>query len=117
MKWVRRYIHLFGGDRNRVTLLGESAGGGAILLHTVAYGGSRPWENQLFKQAIAQSPAPYMEDPKITSEGANLFLQAAGVTSVDEARKASTEVLQAALLKAQLTAPFTQLYFSESKNV
>jgi carboxylesterase type B len=30
IEWVKKYIHLFGGDCNDVTLIGESAGGSSI---------------------------------------------------------------------------------------
>ena len=33
LKWVQKYIHLFGGDNTRVTIGGESAGAGSIYYH------------------------------------------------------------------------------------
>ncbi|KKY14853.1 putative carboxylesterase family protein [Diplodia seriata] len=39
LRWVQSHIHLFGGDRARVTAMGESAGAGAIAHHITAYGG------------------------------------------------------------------------------
>lgn len=35
-EWVQEYIHLFGGDPDRVTILAESAGTGSILYHITA---------------------------------------------------------------------------------
>lgn len=33
LQWVQQYIHLFGGDPNQVTIFGQSAGGGSVMLH------------------------------------------------------------------------------------
>ncbi|NNG19770.1 carboxylesterase/lipase family protein [Naumannella sp. ID2617S] len=53
LEWVRRNISLFGGDPNRVTVFGESAG--AISITTLL---SCPRAEGLFAGAIAQSSAP-----------------------------------------------------------
>ena len=33
LQWVQQYIHLFGGDKTKVTIFGESAGAGSVMLH------------------------------------------------------------------------------------
>lgn len=35
-KWVQRYIHLFGGDRGRATINGESQRAGGVYYHVSA---------------------------------------------------------------------------------
>lgn len=52
LEWVRDEISVFGGDPRRVTISGQSAGGGAVL----ALMGS-PRAAGLFHRAIASSPA------------------------------------------------------------
>ena len=39
LQWVQSYIHLFGGDPRRVTISGESAGAGAVMLMSILRGG------------------------------------------------------------------------------
>jgi carboxylesterase type B len=39
LQWVQNYIHLFGGDPRRVTIGGESAGAGAVMLLSLLRGG------------------------------------------------------------------------------
>ena len=76
---------------------------------TVAYGGQK--EADLFFRGIAQSPAPLASDPVYASIGADLFLQNAGVTTIDAARKVSSKVLQQANINAQKKTPFNCVYF------
>ncbi|GAB7352186.1 hypothetical protein MBLNU459_g2664t2 [Dothideomycetes sp. NU459] len=54
IQWVQSYISLFGGNSSQVTISGESAGGGSVMLQTMAYGGSLG--ESLFTNSIAASP-------------------------------------------------------------
>jgi len=51
LQWVQRNISVFGGDPNQVTVFGESAGGGSVLVHLTS-----PLSRGLFQRAILQSP-------------------------------------------------------------
>lgn len=51
LEWVRRHIGAFGGDPDRVTIWGGSAGGGSVTSQLMLYGGSDP--NPPFAAAIA----------------------------------------------------------------
>ena len=52
LSWVQQNIASFGGDPDRVTIFGESAGGASVLAMLVS-----PLAEGLFTNVIAQSPA------------------------------------------------------------
>ncbi|KLU81987.1 inactive carboxylesterase 4 [Magnaporthiopsis poae ATCC 64411] len=64
LQWVQRHISKFGGNPHRVTLYGESAGGGSVMILSVARDGKTG--TSLFRNAIAASPylptQPYYND-------------------------------------------------------
>ncbi|KAF9881689.1 acetylcholinesterase [Colletotrichum karsti] len=89
-RWVQKYIHLFGGDKNRVTVMGGSAGAGSIMHHLTAFGGRK--NESLFSQAILLSPAFLPAPTEVNAERAfGNFLDILNVTSLSEARKLSSE--------------------------
>ncbi|VDP71725.1 unnamed protein product [Echinostoma caproni] len=50
MKWIKDHIADFGGDPERITLFGESAGAVSVSTHVVS-----PWSHGYFTNAIMQS--------------------------------------------------------------
>jgi para-nitrobenzyl esterase len=51
LQWVQRNIAAFGGDPKAVTIFGESAGAGSVMVHLTS-----PLSRGLFRRAIMQSP-------------------------------------------------------------
>ena len=50
LKWIQEDIAIFGGNRENVTILGESAGGVSVAAHPAS-----PLSQNLFQKAIIQS--------------------------------------------------------------
>ncbi|KAL6713453.1 hypothetical protein ACLMJK_008918 [Lecanora helva] len=99
LQWVQKHIRKFGGNPKKVTLAGESAGAGSVMLQAMAYGGKQT--PKLFDSLIAASvyvAKQYKYDDKVPTQHYRAFAKAAGCAgqgSVFECLvKADTTVLQ-----------------------
>ncbi|KAF1956520.1 carboxylesterase family protein-like protein [Byssothecium circinans] len=92
LEWVQNYIHIFGGDKDRVTIFGESAGGGSIMHQITAYGGAKG--PVPFQQAVPQSPGwqPFSSQFK-QEDTYRRFLNLTNSTSLVDLRALPSEVV------------------------
>ncbi|XP_054161582.1 acetylcholinesterase-1-like, partial [Oppia nitens] len=68
LKWVRDNIHRFGGDRDRVTIFGQSAGSWSVMSHILS-----PLSSGLFRRAIMESGSwMYNKDRDVVSKQESL---------------------------------------------
>ena len=111
LKWVQRYIHHFGGDKDQVTIWGLSSGGGSVLNHIVSYNGSLG--TTLFRRAIANSPflPPVLEfDSPIPQRNYDAFVREAGCAEAEDTFaclvEADTEALKQANAIVSASGPY-----------
>lgn len=79
LRWVRENIAGFGGDPNRVTVFGQSAGAGSVAILL-----AMPEARGLFRGAILQSGAAYLiHDAATATAHAESFLGELGVRRAD----------------------------------
>lgn len=103
IQWIRRNIRAFGGDPNRITIEGQSAGGRAVYMLATT-----PLTKGLFQQAIIQSGGglsvkqeTHFFSLKEALQRGKDWMQWAGISSIAEARKLPAKQLFELQAKAQ----------------
>ena len=105
LQWVRDNVAAFGGDRNNVTIFGQSGGAGKVS--TVL---GMPSAHGLFHRAIVQSGSSITSQPRAAAtKSAEAFMLRLGLkpSQVDELAQLPMEQLVAAL-QARAGAPSTR---------
>lgn len=111
IRWVYANISAFGGDPNKITLMGQSAGAMSVDIHL-----NNPLCRDMFSGAILLSGAGLQRffakplSPEKTASFWNAVIQNAGVTSMQALQKADVQTVYFAWKKACKDDKFSLLH-------
>lgn len=90
LKWIQENIAAFGGDPENVTIMGQSAGGGAVEMLM-----ADPQTNKYFNRAIINSGTQSREavSKETVKKNSEIIFEMLGINSVEEASKITDEVI------------------------
>ena len=108
LQWVQRNISSFGGDPGAVTIFGELAGGGSVMVHLTS-----PLSRGLFQRAIMQSPGVPTARAKVlglteladAEKMAIGYARSLGITADGSAASKALRALPASKLIEGISAP------------
>ncbi|KAG9647827.1 alpha/beta-hydrolase, partial [Aureobasidium melanogenum] len=87
--WLSRNICGFGGDRNNITAIGQSAGGDSLSLHNMS-----GIQNPLYKRSIMFSGTPLTMPDKTHSEHQDNFIAQAKKLDIDTENLSSMQIAE-----------------------
>ncbi|KZT61798.1 alpha/beta-hydrolase [Calocera cornea HHB12733] len=101
--WVQQYISQFGGDPEKVTLFGESAGAMSIGFQLLLYGGDT---NNTFRAAIMESGSPLPVGPPSYAQGVfDQIVDFSNCSSANDKLECLRHLDESTFLQAVATTP------------
>ncbi len=117
VKWLRHNVQAFGGDPDRIILMGESAGAMSVDIQL-----NNPWSLGYYKGAILMSGAAIQRQagrplkPERTRDFWDTIIKKAGCNNIEELRRVDEKTLFYAWFDAQKEFKLSPLYTIPTKD-